>query len=80
MLFAVCRYHPSIYINSSEISKGAVMHMLGELNSSGEKFWGVHALMQIYYLFLRSSGTGSLKSRINKRLHIYFQYLGVIKL
>lgn len=46
------------------------MHMLGEWNSLGEKFWGLHVLMQIYY-FLRSSGTGSLKSRIRDCVYIF---------
>lgn len=70
MLFAVCRYHYSIYSNSSQITKGTVMHMLGEWNSLGEKSWGLHVLMQIYY-FLRSSGTGSLKSRIRDCVYIF---------
>lgn len=43
---------------------------LDKRNSLGKKFWSVHEFMQICYLF-RSSGTGSLKSRINKRHYIF---------
>lgn len=55
------------------------MHILDKWNSLGEKFWSVHEFMQIYYLF-RSSGTGSLNSRINKRLYIFsvFKYYDTI--
>lgn len=55
------------------------MHIIDKLNSFEEKFWSVHEFMQIYYLF-RSSGTVRLKSRINKRLHIFsvFKYYKTI--
>lgn len=62
------------------MTKGTVVHILWEWNSSGEMFLGVHVLMHIHYFFLRSSETGSLKSRINKKQSLYFQYLVIVKL